>query len=115
MYGGFRIIMSRIIKIVDKTTKKLPEDSDEVIESLYEVSPKVYLRSVSGVFAQWRIAMVIITQLIYYGLPWIVWKGRQAVLFDLVARKFYIFGLVYFVDMPAHRRFIPKFSCGWSA
>jgi len=31
---------------------------------------------------------------LYYILPWIMWDGRQAVLFDLPARKFYLFGLV---------------------
>jgi cytochrome c oxidase accessory protein FixG len=32
--------------------------------------------------------------LIFYGLPWLNWNGRQSVLFDLAARKFYIFGIV---------------------
>src|ERR1044072_5096511 len=32
---------------------------------------------------------------IYYLLPWIDWGDRQAVLFDLPARKFFIFGLVF--------------------
>jgi polyferredoxin len=32
---------------------------------------------------------------IFYGLCWLPWNGRQAVLFDLVERKFYIFGLVF--------------------
>src|SRR5204862_542553 len=31
-----------------------------------------------------------------YGLPWLDWGGRQAVLFDLGARRFYIFGLVLY-------------------
>ena len=38
--------------------------------------------------------MVFLTQLVFYGLPWIEWNGRQAVLFDLGARKFYLFGMV---------------------
>jgi cytochrome c oxidase accessory protein FixG len=38
--------------------------------------------------------MVFVTQAIFYGLPWLQWNGRQAVLFDLAARKFYIFGMV---------------------
>ena len=54
---------------------------------------KIYPRSVSGIF-RWRIAFVFLTQLIFYGLPWLQWNGRQAVLFDLGARKFYLFGLV---------------------
>ena len=62
--------------------------------SLYEVRKKLYPRSVSGIFSRWRIAFVIFTQILFYGLPWLSWNGRQAVLFDLISRKFYIFGLV---------------------
>jgi len=61
---------------------------------LYELRRKIYPRSVTGLFARWRWGLVLATQLLYYGLPWLTWNGRQAVLFDLAARKFYIFGLV---------------------
>jgi cytochrome c oxidase accessory protein FixG len=40
--------------------------------------------------------MVVITQLVFYGLPWFEWGQRQAVLFDLGARRFYIFGIVLY-------------------
>jgi cytochrome c oxidase accessory protein FixG len=40
--------------------------------------------------------MVFLTQLVFYGLPWIEWGQRQAVLFDLGARRFYILGLVLY-------------------
>jgi cytochrome c oxidase accessory protein FixG len=88
--------MSRIIPIQPISESEPPKNNDdeEVVQSLYEVSQKVYPRAVSGVFARWRIVFVILTQLIYYGLPWVNWNNRQAVLFDLVSRKFYIFGLV---------------------
>ena len=62
--------------------------------SLYEVRKKIYPRAVHGWWAGWRWAMVWVTQIIFYGLPWLTWNDRQAVLFDLGARKFYIFGLV---------------------
>ena len=65
-----------------------------VDEPLYEVRKKIYSRAVTGWFARWRVALVLFTQLIYYGVPWLQWNNRQAVLFDLAARKFYIFGLV---------------------
>ena len=65
-------------------------------ESLYEAQKKIYPRSVSGVFARWRWACVFLTQLVFYGLPWLEWGQRQAVLFDLGARRFYIFGLVLY-------------------
>ncbi len=48
-----------------------------------------------GTFATARVALVVITQTIFYGLPWLTWNGRQAVLFDLTARKFHIFGIVF--------------------
>ena len=61
---------------------------------LFEVRKTIYPRAVHGVFAAWRWGLVIFTQVIFYGLPWLVWNGRQAVLFDLGARRFYIFDLV---------------------
>jgi cytochrome c oxidase accessory protein FixG len=70
--------------------------AEEVVEQqLYEGRREIYSRAVSGWFAGWRWALVIFTQLVFYGGPWLVWNGRQAVLFDLVARKFYIFGMVF--------------------
>jgi len=68
--------------------------SPQVEQALSDVRSKIYPRSVSGIFARWRIVMVFVTQAIFYGLPWLQWNGRQAVLFDLAARKFYIFGMV---------------------
>ena len=63
--------------------------------ALYEIRKKIYPRAVHGAFARWRWALVFATQIVFYGLPWLTWNGRQAVLFDLGARKFYIFGLVF--------------------
>ena len=66
----------------------------EMEQSLYAVHQKIYPRAVSGVFNYWRIALVLFTQILYYGLPWVPWDNRQAVLFDLGGRKFYLFDLV---------------------
>ena len=63
---------------------------------MYQPHQKIYPRSVQGIFARWRWLMVFITQLVFYGLPWLEWGQRQAVLFDLGARRFYIFGLVLY-------------------
>ncbi len=70
-----------------------PEQQQE--EEVYEVRRKIYPRAVHGWFAGWRVFFVVLTQVIFYGLPWLQWNGRQAVLFDLASRKFYIFGLVF--------------------
>jgi cytochrome c oxidase accessory protein FixG len=69
---------------------------DEAMVSLYAAAKKIYPRSVQGVFAQWRWFFVALTQLVFYGLPWLEWGTRQAVLFDLASRRFYIFGLVLY-------------------
>lgn len=55
---------------------------------------RIYARSVKGTFDTIRILMIYFTQILFYGLPWLEWNGRQAVLFDLGARKFYLFGMV---------------------
>jgi cytochrome c oxidase accessory protein FixG len=70
--------------------------ADEAMVSLYAASKKIYPRSVEGIFAYWRWIFVVLTQLLFYGLPWLEWGSRQAVLFDLASRRFYIFGLVLY-------------------
>src|SRR3990172_7122969 len=66
-----------------------------IITELYAADEKIYPRAVSGWFAAWRWALVWATQLVFYGTPWLTWNDRQAVLFDIVHRKFFIFGLVF--------------------
>jgi len=61
--------------------------------SLYESHRKVYPREVVGRFARLRTLAAFALLGTYYGLPWLQWNGRQAVLFDLPARKFHLFGL----------------------
>lgn len=75
-------------------SKPLPPGAEVLEQTLADVRQKIYARSVMGVFARWRIALVLLTQVLFYGLPWLNWNGRQAVLFDLGARKFYIFDMV---------------------
>ena len=64
-------------------------------ESLYLKEPKVYPRDVSGNFASLRKLAMLVLLGLYYIIPWINWAGHQSVLFDLPARKFYIFGLTF--------------------
>ncbi|MFO7276760.1 MAG: cytochrome c oxidase accessory protein CcoG [Pseudomonadota bacterium] len=63
-------------------------------ESLYLPRQKVYPREVSGRFATLRAVAAWVLLGLFYLVPWLQWNGRQAVLFDLPARKFYVFGLV---------------------
>ena len=61
---------------------------------LIEKHKKIYIREVKGWWDSWRWVLVFFTQLLFYGLPWLQWNDRQAVLFHLAERKFYMFGLV---------------------
>lgn len=80
--------------MAESAKQPIAGSSGEMVVQLYEVHQKIYPRAVHGWFQYWRVALVILTQLIFYGLPWVQWEGRQAVLFDLGARKFYLFDLV---------------------
>lgn len=77
-------------------TNKREEAPDEVMISLYAAQEKIYPRSVSGLFSKWRWVMIWLTQIVFYGVPWLQWGERQAVLFNLEARRFYIFDLVLY-------------------
>ena len=68
--------------------------SDVAVIHMYQARQEIYPREIQGRYASLRWFFVWLTQLIFYGFPWLEWNGRQAVLFDLAARKFYIFGIV---------------------
>ena len=70
-------------------------ESNTTEEVLYEKHAKVYPRKVTGLFASLRTSGVLILLGLYYFVPWLRWDNHQAVLFDLPARKFYIFGLTF--------------------
>ena len=69
---------------------------EEKTISLYAASKKIQPRAVDGQYSRLRWAAVFLTQIVFYGLPWLEWGQRQAVLFDLGARRFYLFGLVLY-------------------
>ena len=78
-----------------KDTQAPATATDEVEEELYAKRQKIYPREVHGIFANLRVLGMATLLGIYYGVPWLGWDGRQAVLFDLPARKFHIFGLTF--------------------
>ena len=58
---------------------------------LYAKREKIHARSISGFFQNLRNASLTITMAAFFLLPWLNWDGRQAVLFNLPERHFYIF------------------------
>ncbi len=66
-----------------------------VEQVLYEKRLKIYPREVHGLFAYLRTTGVIVLLGLFYGIAWLQWDDRQAVLWDLPARKFYVWGLIF--------------------
>ncbi len=64
-------------------------------EEIYAQHKKVYPREVHGRFADLRVLGATVLLGLFYGVAWLNWDGHQAVLLDLPARKFYIFGLTF--------------------
>ena len=63
--------------------------------ALYKKREKIYPREVKGIFANLRNGAMVFLLGLYYALPWLNWDGHQSVLFDLPARKFYIFSWTF--------------------
>ncbi len=70
-------------------------DNSSTVIDLYVRSEKIYPREVRGLFSRLRVITVWVLLGLYYLLPWLSIDGQPLVLFDLPARKFYIFGLVF--------------------
>jgi cytochrome c oxidase accessory protein FixG len=76
-----------------------PIDTDshavhEEVVSFYAKHEKIHPREIAGRFSNLRRTAVFVLLGLFYLVPWLKWDGRQAVLFDLPARKFYVWGLV---------------------
>lgn len=67
---------------------------------LYEKRLPVVTRSVKGRFRNFKSAILVLAYSIYFMLPWIPWQRHdgmsQAVMFDMVGRRFFIFDLVVY-------------------
>ncbi|NCF74454.1 MAG: cytochrome c oxidase accessory protein CcoG [Gammaproteobacteria bacterium] len=60
---------------------------------MYESQKKIYPREIGGRFANLSKLATISLLGLFYLIPWLMWDDRQAILFDLPARKFYLIGL----------------------
>ena len=61
--------------------------------SMYESQKKIYPREIGGRFADLSKLATISLLGLFYIIPWLMWDDRQAILFDLPARKFYLVGM----------------------
>ena len=80
---------ARVIPVVAVRQAPAGSEGDSSgVASLYQADKKIYARAVSGLFSRWRWSLVWLTQLFFYGLPWVSMNERQAVLFELTTRRF---------------------------
>ncbi|MDP4599330.1 MAG: cytochrome c oxidase accessory protein CcoG [Pseudomonadales bacterium] len=70
-------------------------DVDSKVYNLYEKREKIFTRKIEGYFQHVRLFTGWPLLLGYFLIPWLLLDGRQAILFDLPARKFHIFWLTF--------------------
>lgn len=74
--------------------------SESESPQLFAARTSIYPRSVKGRFRRLKWAILFLAYGMYFILPWIRWPRivgpDQAVLFDIVGRKFYLFDLVVY-------------------
>ena len=73
-----------------------PSATSDAGGSLYAAHEKIYPREVHGRFQRLRLLALAVILGGFYLLPWISWMGRQLLLFDLPARRFYILWMTFY-------------------
>ena len=81
--------MSEQIPVTDVTPAKPEYTFNDA------ATTEIYTRSFTGLFRNLRISGGIFLFILYFGTVWLNWGGRQAILWDLPERKFYIFSATF--------------------
>ncbi|MBZ0306047.1 MAG: 4Fe-4S binding protein, partial [Anaerolineae bacterium] len=72
----------------------------EESEELFQKRIPIFTRSVKGTFRTFKMSVMVLAYAVYFLLPWLPWARQdapaQAVLFDMVGRRFFIFDLVFY-------------------
>lgn len=84
--------MNDKIPIKDVTPVKI-EKPAEVTKPSYAARSRIYVRSVKGIFENFRRIFGFIFIAAFAIAPWITYQGQQAILFDLAEQRFNIFGM----------------------
>lgn len=79
---------------IDSMNKSIPV---QLVDDgkMYASAAKIYPRETKGRLQRLRAIAVVWLLGMFYVFPWLSWGPRQMVLFDLPARKFYVFGLAF--------------------
>lgn len=67
---------------------------------MFEKHIPIFVRSVEGKFRNFKYAVLTLAYTVFFALPWLPWErasaASQAVMFDLVSKRFFIFDLVVY-------------------
>ena len=91
-------------------------------KSLYVPREKIQVREIHGFFQKIRSYSLWGLMALFFATSWLSWSDRQAVLFDLPARQFHIFGITFWPQptsraesgavIPALNLLGPLYLCG---
>ena len=82
------------IPIHEVTPKQEGKQGQESYD-LYAKREHIYVRNYHGLFKNLRVAANAVLFAMFFGFSWLNWDGKQAVLFDLPNRQFYVFGTTF--------------------
>jgi cytochrome c oxidase accessory protein FixG len=67
---------------------------------LFQKHIPIFVRSVEGKFRNFKTGVLVLAYTVFFALPWVQWgrnsSADQAVMFDLVSKRFFIFDLVVY-------------------
>ena len=70
--------------------KAKSEQPKEQVIQLYQGAKRIHPKMAKGRFANLRVLAILATQFVFYVIPWFTWGDRQAVLFDIPNRHFWV-------------------------
>ncbi|WP_250655819.1 cytochrome c oxidase accessory protein CcoG [Alkalimarinus coralli] len=83
-----------VTEISEPDIEKKASNKPQTIE-LYQSRKKIYVREIKGFFQRIRNVSLSALLLMYFGLCWVTVNGNPLIHFDLPARKFTLFGTVF--------------------
>nr|WP_299243251.1 cytochrome c oxidase accessory protein CcoG [uncultured Halomonas sp.] len=72
------------------------DPAQNIKKEMYARREHIYVREIKGLFQRVRRSANWILMALYFGIPWLYWGDRQAILFDLPTRQFHIFGGTFY-------------------
>ena len=76
-----------VLKTEQRTQQKTQKNT-------YETANKIYVRQMTGFFQSIRKFSLSFLLFMYFSFAWVEIDGTPLILFDLVAQKFHLFGLI---------------------